>query len=147
MRKFFVAMVSVACVLMSVSCETAEGFLMPDQHYSLAQIRKAIGAVSGKPRHISQNEREFLSPYFSRKPSPTFDPEKTFERLYAHFWILGDRRPYDIRVQVLVEHKDEDGYSVEGEDVNLSKKVADELKDKLVQGQDGSNVIDSFRPF
>ncbi len=129
------------------ACQSVEGVLIAEQPYSLKEISHAVAGISGKPREVSDNQREILSAYFGRKVGAAFDPNTAKERLYAHFYILGDRRPYDIRVQVIAERKTASGYSELGEDVNMSQKVADELKAKLVQSQDGTNVIDSFRPF
>ena len=130
-----------------ISCQTAVGVLLPERPNSLSEIHRAIGIISGRPRSVSRNDREILSEYFGRKIGAAFDPKTAPERLYAHFWILGDSRPYDIRVQVISERKINGEYSVVGEDVVISQRVANELNARLVQGQDGSNVIDSFRPF
>ncbi len=140
------ALFSFLIILLS-ACQTAEGFLIMEQPYSLNEIRKAVGAIAGKPRDVSPNQREIISAYFGRKQGVAFDPNSAKERLYAHFWILGDRRPYDIRVQVISERKANVGYSEVGEDIGLSKKVAEELSERLAKGQGGSNVIDTFRPF
>jgi hypothetical protein len=62
--------------------------------------------------------------------------------------ILGDRRPYQIEVQALVEAKNVQGkFEAAGSDTALAKKYAVEIKAKLDQGREGRNVIDEFRVF
>jgi len=134
-------------LIMASGCQTGDGIFLKEQPYSLNEIRRAIGIISGKPRKVSDNQREILTAYFSRKPTEGFDPNTAKERLYVHFWILGERRPYDIRVIVMSEARSGGEYTEVGEDINMSKKISNELNEKLVQSQDGSNIIDSFRPF
>ena len=102
----------------------------------------------GNARDISQNQRELWSPYFSRKKTNgEFNPDKAKERLTAHFWILGDRRPYEIHVQVVIERKIDGAYEEDGEDEEKSKEVADLLVKSLTNSLDKRNLIDDVRPF
>ena len=131
-----------------VSCSTIDsGFLVKEANTSLAGVRAAIIAISGEPREISQNKREYTSQYFARKKGQKLDSNTTRDRLYAQFVILGDSRPYDIRVTVYLERKYKTGFELEGEDVVMTKQIAKELREKLNQGQDGRDMIDEFRPF
>jgi len=125
------------------------GAILPDQARSLNEIRHAILQIcGGKTREISENQRELWSPYFSRKPNDaSFNPEKSKERLTAHFWILGDRRPYEVHVQVIVEKKVDGTYEEDGEDEIFSKKIADQLAQGLTNSLDKRNLIDDVRPF
>jgi hypothetical protein len=140
---------SLAVLLLAMACETPGGMLLKEQQLSLNDIRESIGVIAGKPREISENQREVFSQYFPRTPTKAaFDPTQATERLYAHFWILGERRPYDVRVQVMSERKGPDGYFLYGEDKGMTKKVTGELKEQLQnQSRDDRNVIDNFRPF
>ena len=130
-------------------CMSVPGAVLPDQARSLNEIRHAIVQIfGGKSRDMSENQRELWSPYFSRKPNdPNFSPDKSKERLTAHFWILGDRRPYEIHVQVIVEHKVDGVYEEDGEDEALSQKLADQLVQSLTNSLDKRNLIDDVRPF
>ena len=55
-------------------------YTVEDQNKSLGQIKNAIVAIMGDPRHLSENQREYTSQYFSRKDDAKFDPEKSKER-------------------------------------------------------------------
>jgi hypothetical protein len=130
---------SLAVLLLAMACETPGGMLLKEQQLSLNDIRESIGVIAGKPREISENQREVFSQYFPRTPTKAaFDPTQA----------LGERRPYDVRVQVMSERKGPDGYFLYGEDKGMTKKVTGELKEQLQnQSRDDRNVIDNFRPF
>jgi hypothetical protein len=129
------------------ACISAGTYRIADQNLSLVDLKKAVTAVIGEPRAVSENQRTFLSQYFSRKPDPKFDPQKSKERLYAKVAILGDRRPYDVEVEVLVEEKDRIGYALTGNDSTEAKKLGKDIRARLNQGREDRNVIDDFRAF
>ena len=150
MKNLLKAFVISGLVLFGLtSCISAPGAVLPEQARSLNEIRHAIYQIcGGKAREISSNQREILSPYYSRKgEDPNFNPTTSKERLTAHFWILGDRRPYDIHVQVMVEKKVDGAYEEDGEDEKLSQKMADQLAESLSKSLDKRNLIDDVRPF
>lgn len=150
MKNILKAVVVSSILLLGLtSCISAPGVVLPEQARSLNEIRHAIYQIcGGKVREISSNQREILAPYFSRKADdPSFNPTTSKERLTAHFWILGDRRPYDIHVQVLVEKKIDGAYEETGEDEKLSQKLADQLAESLNKSLDKRNLIDDVRPF
>jgi hypothetical protein len=131
--------------LIMAGCVT--GHVIKESTYPIDDIRNAILAISGPPRSVSSNKREFVSSYFSRKKDPSFDPQKAKERLYAKFTILGDRRPYDIQVQVFIEERVEGEYEEAGIDDALSEQIGMELKRELTKRPETRNVIDDFRAF
>jgi hypothetical protein len=133
--------------LVLTGCATLGGVSIEETNYSLNDIRSAIQGIAGEPREVSQNQREYFSQYFSRKKEPNFNPQLSRERSYAHFLILGERRPYEIKVIVFNERKTKNGYELIGEDRAWSKKISEELEIRLNNGRDGRNVIDDFRPF
>lgn len=130
-----------------VGCATDEAITLSDGEQSLAEIKKAIVGVMGDPRRVSENQREFTSQYFSKKADPSFDPEKSKERMFATMLVLGARRPYDIEIRAFVEKKIGKHYELSGEDTPTAKKLAKELKEKLNQSRDGRNIIDDFHAF
>lgn len=70
------------------------------------------------------------------------------ERLYTHITVLGDRRPYDVQVEVLVESRNQEGaFELVGNDDSRAAVIADKLKKALNQSRDKRNVIDDFRSF
>jgi hypothetical protein len=134
-------------LIFSMGCSSTQSYRITEQNISLADIKKSITSIISDPRAVSENQRTFLSQYFSRKVDPKFDPNKAKERMYAKLVILGDRRPYDIDVQVIVEEKNGNSYSEVGLDIPEAKKLGKELRIKLNQSREGRNVIDGFRAF
>lgn len=130
-----------------LSCATGSEYIISEQNCSVSDIRKAVLATIGEPRTVSENERVYFSRYFSRKPDPKFDPKKSKERLFAKILILGDRRPYDISVEVIAEKLANGTYEESGFSAVDAKKLGVDLKKKLHQSLEGRNVIDDFRPF
>lgn len=138
-----------ATFLFLSGCATQQerGVTLHERNYPLTEIKAAIVSISGEPRSVSDNKREFISQYFTRRKETNFDPQKSKERLYAIFTVFGDRRPYDIRVEVVVERRSGSSYEEYSADDQMARKIATELKTRLNQGRDGRSVIDEFRPF
>lgn len=136
---------ALAFLLFLSACVT--GHTIRGSERPLTEIRTAILATMGEPRQVSSNEREYWSVYFARKKTPGFDPVKSKERAYAKVTILGDRRPYDIQVQVFLEERVEGAYEEVGLDDSLSDQIAEEVKKALRKSRDHRNLIDDFRAF
>lgn len=125
-----------------------------EQNQSLAQLRGAVLASlpMGK-REISVNGREFFSKYYTLKDDIYINADKSRVRFYAHIIILGDRRPYDIQVNVIREFKTskQDAgrfvYEKDGKFPLLEKRLIKELRYHLAKGRDDRNMIDDFRVF
>lgn len=129
------------------SCSTG-GVTLESQNYSLGDLRKAINANIGEPRVVSENQRTFKSTYFSLKADKKFDPNKSKQRAYAKIVVLGERRPYDLDITVVVEERDQNGgYSEVGDDPAQAEQLGKSIKKKLHQSTDDRNVIDDFRAF
>ncbi len=70
------------------------------------------------------------------------------ERYSTRVTILGDRRPYDIQVQVLIEDRDDEGgFELTDRDDDKAATLADKIKKALNQSRDTRNIIDDFRSF
>lgn len=128
-------------------CVSPSGVRIEGETSSLNDIRAAVKSVLGDPRKISQNQREIYSPYFSATADPKFDETKSKERAFSKVEIHGDRRPYDITVEVFIEEKQHGKYVVVDRDVRLATKFRDEIRKKLNESRDSRNVIDDFRAF
>lgn len=128
------------------SCSTG-GVTLENQNYSLGDLRKAITANIGDPRSISENQRTFISTYFSPKPDKKFDAQKSKQRAYAKVVVLGERRPYDLDISIIIEERSQVGYSEIGEDPAQAEQLLESIKKKLHQSIDDRNVIDDFRAF
>ncbi len=133
-------------VFLIAAC-ASQGYRITDQNMALADVKKSVESAIGEPREVSRNQRVYLTQYFSRKPDPKFDPEKSRERLYAKVSVLGDRRPYDVEVEVIVEEREGSQYIPVATDMTEAKKLGKEIRIKLNQSRDDRNVIDDFRAF
>lgn len=129
-----------------ISC-ASRSYLINSQNYSLGDLKKTLVSLIGEPRRVSENQRTLVSRYFSRSPDAKFDPEKSRERLYATITILGDRRPYDVQVEVFSEVKEGSTYVNQGVDEIETNKLGRGVRTRLNQGREDRNIIDDFRAF
>ena len=146
MKTLCVLFLLVTAVLTS-SCQTG-GVILRETPLNASETRRAIVTVIGEPRNISQNGRELSSAYYDRKNNKIEKMNMARERLYTHVTILGDRRPYDIRVEVVIEGLNELGkFEKMNRDDNRASGIAEKIRQALHQGRDNRNVIDDFRSF
>ncbi|MBK9324708.1 MAG: hypothetical protein IPM97_17470 [Bdellovibrionaceae bacterium] len=129
-------------------CQT-QGVVLRDTPLNISETRKAIASVIGQPRATSENGREMVSKYYDRKGTKDEEQMKTVrERFSTHITILGDRRPYDIQIEVVVEIRDHDGkYQVVERDEARAQAISIEIQKALVQSRDNRNLIDDFRAY
>lgn len=145
--------------LLWISCSCSTSTVKWDEvNFSLAEIQKATArTLPGGIREISTNEREYLSRYFLPN-AKVVQPEYAINaplRAYAKIVILGDRRPYQINVEVFTErrvgfrnnNREDPIFEHSGQDAALAANLAQKLKGLLIKGRDNRNLIDDFRPF
>ncbi len=145
MIKAFVALAFAAMSILS-GCATSDANVS-EANYSLGEIKQVVVSVIGDPRALSQNQRTYLSQYFGPKSDKNFEATKSKKRLYSRITILGDRRPYDIAVDVIVEQKVQNQYEETGNDRKKAREFAKEIEERLHKGIENRNVIDDFRAF
>jgi hypothetical protein len=128
-------------------CQT-NGVYLRETPLNISETRRAVASVIGQPRATSENGREMLSKYYDRKGNSEDQIKTARERLSTHVTILGDRRPYDIQIEVVVEIRDREGvYQVVEKDDVRADKIAQDVQKALVQSRDNRNIIDDFRPY
>ena len=129
-------------------CQT-DGVYLRETPLGASETRKAIVSVIGEPRTTSDNGRELTSRYQNKNGSFDDGSKVLKERRYTVVTILGDRRPYDIHVGVVVEKKfKENGkFETAGPDDGLAQEMADKIKKALHQSLEKRNIIDDFRAF
>ncbi len=128
-------------------CATNESISHTTGH-SLNFIRYILNQTA--PRGIrtsSSNGRDLYSNYFNPKIGFYAEGSESRERAYAHFTILGDRRPYTTKVRVYREKKSGNTYDDEGVDAQLTEKLANQIRDALAKSPEGRSIIDDFRVF
>ena len=140
-------LIFVSLFLLQTSCATKSDARLYQQNQSLSEIKQAIIAVIGDPRSVSENQRTVVSQYFGRKNDKRFDPLTSKVRMYSRVTILGDRRPYDITVDVVVEEKQGRAYQPVVTDPAEAKAIISDIKSQLHQSLEERNVIDDFRAF
>lgn len=146
MNKLFVVLFLAVAMVLS-SCRTG-GVILRETPLSISETRRIIAGVIGEPRSISENGRELFSKYYDRKSKNIEKMDMARERLYTRVTVLGDRRPYDIQVEVLVEGRNEMGsFSPLGRDDHRAAGIAEKIRHALNQSRDSRNVIDDFRSF
>ncbi len=111
------------------------------------ETRKAIISVIGEPRKTSETGREILSKYYNRKDVIDENPEKLRDRYFIQVTIVGDRRPYDVHVKVVLEKKQDGQYDAVAEDESRAAKVLQQIQKNMNESRDRRNLIDDFKPF
>ena len=101
--------------------------------------------------HESENGRELTSGYFT--PMNFYEPgENKPERVHAKVLILGSSRPFRVEIRCLREKRGRESkgkasYVELGEDVRLSKQLAQYFRDAMADRREDRSLIDDFRPF
>lgn len=133
-------------VFFVLGCQT-QGVLLKETPLNLSESRRVISSIIGQPRVMSENGREMISRFYDRRGRYLDSLDKAKERLYTHVTVLGDRRPYDVKVEVFVEEKVADNvFEFSERDNKAAEKVSARIKEALYQSQNNRNVIDDFRP-
>jgi hypothetical protein len=132
-------------IFMSGCVTMKPGVVITDTPLNMSETRKVISTIIGQPIEISENGRDMYSQYYD---SYGLDYELgKKDRFQTQVSILNDRRPYDIRVLVVVEERRGQQFVRVGHDKERSKKVADRIQRALNESRDNRNVIDDFKPF
>ncbi len=124
------------------------GVALEDVNSSASDIRKAFVTVFGEPRSTSQNGRELESRYHDIKA--VVEPSMATDKIRRHTKIViyGDRRPFQVAVDVITEKKLRDGsYEEIDTDERLKEDMASRIKKALNQSLENRNAIDDFRAF
>lgn len=146
MKFLYLIFISLSTLLLS-SCRTG-GVILRETPLNLSETRRVIVSVIGEPRTLSQNGRELTSRYYDKNGKNIDKMDMIKERYYTHVTVLGDRRPYDVQVQVLVEGRDEEaGFYLKERDDDKAAPIAEKIRQALNKSRDSRNVIDDFRSF
>jgi hypothetical protein len=130
-----------------IGCQST-GVYLTETPLNLSETRKMISTVIGMPRSVSENGRELLSRYYDSKERFLEKDEFPAHRIYTRVEIMGDRRPYDIEVDVIIEKREQGNeYFVEEHDDHRADIVAQKIQKALHQSRDKRNIIDDFRSF
>lgn len=145
--KNLVCFLLTGIALLLSSCRTG-GVVLRETPLNVSETRRAVVSVLGEPRSISSNGREIFSQYLDKKDKKIEKMDMIRERHYTHVTILGDRRPYDVQVEVIIEGRNHDGgFDIVERDDAKASVIAEKIRQALNQSRDSRNVIDDFRSF
>ena len=156
-------LLNLICLLIFVSgCSSVT---LSNLDYPLLDIQRGVSNIIPKGvLKISPNGRTYTSKYFDPN---TIDAERTTdadegikrERATVIATVLGDRRPYDVEIEVRVDQDEDAGklkknddyiegaWSSVGADKGLAKYFKERLANYLARLERNKNIIDDFRPF
>lgn len=115
--------------------------------HSLGEIRAAIKMIAGDIKAVDPDRRRFETNYFVKNLSSSGSTMKANQRYFARFTIAGDKRPYEIVIQVFREVRIGGKWIQDGQDLSLAQRISSDLENALKDLKQQRNVIDSFRPF
>lgn len=145
MKAFLYKLILVVVYFYLLAC--VSGAKIKNVNYTVEEIRIAVAKISTSIRKGGGNERTFETNYFSRRAVKNFDPARSKERAFARFTVLGDRRPYQILVEVIIEARSGIGFKESGKDRALANQIALDLSSALTKSREDRNAIDSFKAF
>lgn len=144
MRGFF--LLTLFCLFLFSGCQT--GVFINDSPGALTDIRKAFVSVLGEPQNTSRDGRELTSNFHDKRGRNDEALAKAKARYFTMMSILGDRRPYKVKIEVFHEVRvSPQQYEIVGEDLDLAEIMAKKIEETLNQSLKGRNVIDDFRAF
>ncbi|MGE5086378.1 MAG: hypothetical protein ACM3MG_08780 [Bacillota bacterium] len=146
MKNSFLLFFFSLSILLS-GCQTT-GVVLRETPLGISETRRVVVSVIGETRGISENGRELYSKYYDKKGKNIEKMDMAKERYFTQVIVLGDRRPYDVQVEVLIEARDQDGHwELVDRNDDKAAVVADKIRKALNQSRDSRNVIDDFRSF
>lgn len=117
----------------------------------LQEIQKAVAqSLPLGQRRIESGGMEFYSQYFLTRGRKFVPAQTAPRRLFAHVYILGDRRPYVVEVYVKKERRvspNSNAYAEDGLDQGLAKVIQQRIQQQLTKRREELNIIDDFRIF
>lgn len=150
-------MIRILVFLVLTGCASFNTAQLDDINLPIAAIQKvALASLPLGKRKVSSNFRTFTSKYFIPEGKVRYwsKPAKGAKiRYYAIINVFGDRRPYDVNVEVvrqirvrsLIGSRAE--YSDNGSDKRLAQILAEYIREQLIQSRKDLNIIDDFRVF
>lgn len=115
---------------------------------SLPTLIKAFDRATTGVRGRSANGREIVSRYQKPGSSASDNAVNDPKRAYSRLLILGDRRPYTLQVQHIVEERESSGgYSIVQYDDPVARQTLKKVLDYLVHRPDREGFIDDFKAF
>lgn len=128
------------------SCQTG-GVYIEDAPAGAAEIKRVLGVLFGPVRSTGRGGTEFVYGFHDREMKLIENPGEVRERMFPVITIVGDRRPYSIRIQAYVERKAPAGFENVGQSDAIANSWGRRIREALYEGRDRRNVIDDFKAF
>lgn len=148
-KRWFTFLFAVVLVSSS-SCTSLSGSYVEKKgvNASIQGLIKAFDRATNGLRGKSANGRELVSRY--QKPGSNSYENAGSEdvRAYSRLLILGDRRPYTIQVQYVIEERTKgEGYQSKRYDDAIARQTLRKVLEFLVNRPDREDFIDDFKAF
>lgn len=149
------SVVAVFFIMSLVQCSTYSRSLMKGPYQSLNDLNSSVEAIvegfrRASPRRLirgrSQNGRELVSAFKVVGGTNFDDPTQAKKRAYAQIAILGDRRPYNVRVQFIVQARQNDGtYQIVGYQEKEAQQILRKIRSFVVSKSGGNDFVDEYQ--
>lgn len=144
----------VVIVLGLLSCTT--GIKVRNVNYSMDTIKRAIDSqLSMGIKKVTENGRALHTKPFKIKQNPKVKKEGYRDRGVATIWIIGDRPPYTLEADVIVQRAYVEGlrlrqkaeYVDHHHDDKIARKLLNKVLGFLDKRRSQHDVIDDFKSF
>ena len=140
----------LSLLVSSLGCSNVRGRGVSSEEFRrpIRDVRKAVYyAMQGNVPRKSENGRTFFSPWHKPGMDLNRSSYKQNERGQLRITILGDRRPYWVKVVYAIETLDGRKYSLNRYDIGIAKKYLSKVEEYLASRPEERDVIDDFRPY
>lgn len=128
------------------ACQTG-GALIEETPAGVSEIKRVLIQVMGNVKSSGRSGKEMVFGFHDRELKLIENPDEVRERYFPVVTILGDRRPFDIRIQAYVEKRTQYGFENLGQSDAMAEVWAQKVRETLYEGRDKRNVIDDFKAF
>lgn len=136
--------------LVMISCNSLNGSYVEKQNVnaSIKGLMLAFDRATTGLRGKSANGRELVSRYQAPGSNSFDNAAMDKERAYSRLRILGDRRPYTLQIQHIIEKRKSDGvYELIRYDDIAAQEVLRKVLKELVTRPDREDFIDDIKAF
>jgi hypothetical protein len=148
-NNFFLSL-SLVLIFSLCACNSMHGSFVEKKsvNSSVHGLMKAFDRATTGLRGKSANGREIVSRYQIPGSSSFENAGSKNVRAYSRLLILGDRRPYTIQIQHVIEERGETGsYEVKGYDDAVASQTLKKVIEYLVTRPDKEDFIDDHKVF
>lgn len=131
-------------------CVSTRGKVARSEEFNrpLKDVRKAVYfALGSQVKNKSANNRTYYSHYHRPGGNLRLSAYKQKERAQVIFTLLGDRRPYSVRVLYKIESLKGRKYKLDRYDKSLAELYLERVESYLAGRPEERDIIDDFRAY